>query len=671
MRPCTRHDARVAAGALLKRDLLDCQTPILPNPASSASVLPVSDPILLFLTIDVVALLLLGTFAKLMPSATCGFLAAALCGPGALLCLPSLLLRLPATALVLPAGPPGLSLHLSLDPLAAVFLVVVFLTGTAISAFQATTSPPATVGSLQVTIFCVAGTAFALMAADGVSLALGLAMACATMRKHPVWLATPLLVLVAVCLLTPSGFAPRFDTIRAAPIDSGHATAAAGFTLAAVACLTWPRGGERCWTRDALTAGVVLPAATYLLLRMIADLPGLAGQAWWGIVLLLAGGVVAVAQGWRSAEHADIDAIAAALIRRQAGVATTGIGIALVARAADLSDAASFAFEAVFLISIGGSVAATLASLASHAIGTSAGTYRLSRLGGLVHLMPGTSGALAAGILALSALPPGLGFASVWLVFQAILSSPRTGGLPAHLPLALIAAALAVSAALATAASVRLIGVAILGRPRTPRGSGAQESPSPVRTLLLSLAGFSLVAGVLPGPILRLLADPALRALTGVSANRLALLSFSGTSPGYLALPVLALLALATGGVLLATRRSRPEGQIGGIWSDGMAPPLGLPFGEPAAQSAGAGFLPALPAIRFALPPAFVVRIANVSAYRWFGVFGSAATVQPDNDPVVLERRRIATARPPSAIAGMWLLLAAFAALLLVLAIAG
>jgi hydrogenase-4 component B len=637
----------------------------------------VSDPILLFLAMDAVALLMLGTFAAVLPPAACGFLATALSGLGALLCLPPMILRLQATAQELPAGPPGLSLHLALDPLATVFLIIVFLAGTAIAAFQATTAPAAKLSAIRVTAFCLAGTALSLIAADGVTLAIGVAITCATIwtdqRQAPALL-IPLLLLAAVCLLTPSGFAPRFDTIRAAPIDSGHATAAAALTLMAIAGLAWPRAAERCWTRDALTAGIVLPAATYLLLRLVADLSGGAGQAWWGFILLLAGGLVMVLEGWRPAALADIDTAIAALIRRQAGLTLTGAGLALVARAADLSGAESFALEAVFLTTIGGSLAGTLASLAAHAIGSGAGTYRLSRLGGLVHLMPGTSAALAAGILAMSALPPGLGFASLWLLFQSILSAPRTGGLLAQLPLALIAAALALSAALSTAASVRLIGIALLGRPRSPRGSGAQERSSPPRTILLTLGAVSLLAGVLPGPVLRLLADPAIRALTGVPSDKLALLPASSASPGYLALPVLALVALAAGAVMLAFRRSRQMGKMGGVWADGMAPPVGLPFGEPAAQSAGAGFLPALPAIPLAIP--LDIPLATILLVRLTHLL--SRTVRSDARAAGSSRvgsstapARITTPRPPSAVAGVWLMLAGFGALLLVLAVAG
>ena len=228
-----------------------------------------------------------------------------------LLCLPPLLMRSPAMAFGIPVGPPGLSLHLALDPLSASFLLIVFLTGTAISAYQATAIPLAPAASVRMTASALAGTALVLLAADGVSMAIGLAVTCCAVslpgrdpsrparsdvRRHAV-LFVPLLVLVAVCLLTPSGFAPRFDAIRAAPVYPGDAVATALLTIAAAAGLAYARPTEPCWTRDALTACALIPTGTYLLLRLIADLSGGTSQTECGFGLLLAGGVIAIMQG--------------------------------------------------------------------------------------------------------------------------------------------------------------------------------------------------------------------------------------------------------------------------------------------------------------------------------------------------------------------------------------
>jgi hydrogenase-4 component B len=592
----------------------------------------VVDAILMFLAVDIVALLVLGMGA--MPSRATGFLTTGLCGLGIVLCLPPLLVRMPATMLNIPVGPPSLSLHLALDPLAAFFLLLVFLSGTAVAAFQANTVPVTAAASVRLTALCVAGTTLSLLAFDGVTLTIGMAAACGAIwfpdRREWAPLAIPLLLLAAVCLLTPPGFTPRFDTIRAAPINAGRAAAAVALTIAAATGLAWRRPAERCWTRAALTAGTGMPAATYLLIRIIADLSASAAQSGWGIVLLFAGGSISVVQSWRSAAHPDVDGSVTCLVRCQFGLAMIGVGLALICRIEDLPAAASFAWAATFLLAIGASVAGTLLSIAANAIGASAGTYRLSRLGGLVHSMPAMSAALAAGLLALSALLPGLGFDCLWLLLQSILSAPRTGGLLSQLPLALAAGAIALSAALATAASVRLAGIALLGRPRTPRGAGARESNSPARTILLVLAGVSVLAGTLPWLGLWLLADPSIRALAGIPPGPPGDFSaMSSGGPGYLPLPVLALAAMATGAVTLAQRSMRKEVKVIGLWAGGMVPPVGLPFGEPAAQSTGEGFLPALPdnplprAWRMPAPPRLHPLSPNGIIWFVLGAFGA------------------------------------------------
>jgi NADH:ubiquinone oxidoreductase subunit 5 (subunit L)/multisubunit Na+/H+ antiporter MnhA subunit len=405
-----------------------------------------------------------------------------------------------------------------------------------------------------------------------------------------------------------------------------------------------PVWGQRIWSRDVLTAGVIMPAAIYLLLRLLVDLSGPAMPTGCGFVLLLGGGAIAIVSAWCGACHPDIDGSVAHLCRRQVGLGMAGTGLMLIARNADLPGSASFALTATLVSVITGSVSGVLASLAVRAIGVSAGTCRLRRLGGLVHTMPATSAALAGGLLGLSAIPPGIGFASLWLMFQAILSAPRTGGLLSQLPLALIAGGLALSAALTSVALLRLTGVALLGKPRTPRGAAAYEGVSPSRTILLIVTGLSVLTGLLPGPLLWLPDEPAIRALTGAppGVHAAAFVSMWG-SPGFAAVPVVALLTMATGAVILAARWPRRPGKTAGLWAEGMAPPAGLPFGDPAAQSVGEGFLPTLPAILVAGVP-----------MHWLATF-----------------RLFTLPRLPLAGAGLWLLLAGFGTLLLLLAVTG
>jgi hypothetical protein len=58
---------------------------------------------------------------------------------------------------------------------------------------------------------------------------------------------------------------------------------------------------------------------------------------------------------------------------------------------------------------------------------------------------------------------------------------------------------------------------------------------------------------------------------------------------------MLAMMSVVTAAVVALTRRIRSGYRIAGIWTDGQAASPTMPFGDPMTQSAGAGFLPALP----------------------------------------------------------------------------
>jgi len=649
----------------------------------------VTDPILLFLSTDLAALLLLGVFHGFVPRHLGGLATTGLSGLGALLCVPPLLSNAGVSVLRIPLGPPGLPLHLALDPISAFFLLIVLFCGTAVAAFAAAgehrvrgpaTSQPKTgpyQGSAAIPL-CLAGLSAVLLAADAVMFALGLGLTSAAISllnnnplaaratKSPATLLAALMLLIAVCLLAPSGFTPGFDAIRAATLDPGRINAAVALAITGSLLLLRRTTSRRCWTLDALTAGAIIPSIIYLLIRLVVDLPDSSVQAWWGFVLLLAGGMASVGYAWRAAQNPDLDGSVACLARRQAGLAVVGLGLVVIARSADLPDAASFGLAATLLLTISSGVAGTLASLSAHVLGHGADTYRLARLGGLLRSMPIASVSLAASLLALSALPPAAGFAVLWLLFQSILSAPRTGGLISQLPLALIAAALALSAALTTAAAVRLLGIAVLSRPRSVRGSAAQDVGSSLRPILLALSGLSILVGALPGLALQALADPVVRVLTGTGFGMhagWATLSGSAASPGYSAMPVLAFLVLAIGSVALILRRFRREARLSSAWSDGIAPSANLPFGDPVTQSVGAGFLPTLP-------------VGNSSAAVPRAALANPAPAGPDSGSASPSGfnsrwrsylRGYSSGRPAYPIIGLWVILFAFSVLLLVL----
>src|SRR5213076_1003735 len=100
----------------------------------------------------------------------------------------------------------------------------------------------------------------------------------------------------------------------------------------------------------------------------------------------------------------------------------------------------------------------------------------MEKLGGLIHGMPLTAFMFLAGCMAISALPPLNGFASEWLIFQAILLSPALPQWGLKLLVPAIGAMLALAAALAAACFVKAFGVTFLGRPRSAVVGTAREA---------------------------------------------------------------------------------------------------------------------------------------------------------------------------------------------------
>jgi hypothetical protein len=218
----------------------------------------------------------------------------------------------------------------------------------------------------------------------------------------------------------------------------------------------------------------------------------------------------------------------------------------------------------------------------------------LGRLGGLVHGMKVTTACMLVGAACLAALPPSSGFAGEWTLFQAVLGAPRIGGLGLQILVCVVAALMALAAALAACAAVRLVGVAFLGRPRSPRASAAEDPARPTRAALIGLAVACGAIGLFPGAVLALANPALLRLVSADMADRAGPLSVAPHTdfPGYYPLGIALLLALAGGLVVWLVRsRAQPGHRVGPAWDCGFgAAPAWLPFGDPLTQYGGASF---------------------------------------------------------------------------------
>jgi hydrogenase-4 component B len=312
----------------------------------------------------------------------------------------------------------------------------------------------------------------------------------------------------------------------------------------------------------------------------------------------------------RAVRAPELDGVLGGIGAVQAGMVAIGLGMAMAARAVDDGPAAALALAGALFGLLGFAWTQALWAVVAASVGHGAGTLALARLGGLGLRMRFT--ALGAGIggLAATALPPGVGFFAVWLLFQAAATLPRGGGADWWVLGAGAAAALAGAAGLLGFAVLRVLGIAFLGRPRSPRGAVAEEAAPGWRWLLLGLGGAVAACGLVPGAVVWL-AGPALRLLTGTMPPAGVLrmapgMGLEGISP----LGIAALLALATGLVWAAVRARSPAGhRVAPAWEEGAGPaPSWLPFGDPATQAGPRGMAAGLAAGRLRLLPPLAVR---------------------------------------------------------------
>jgi NADH:ubiquinone oxidoreductase subunit 5 (subunit L)/multisubunit Na+/H+ antiporter MnhA subunit len=272
------------------------------------------------------------------------------------------------------------------------------------------------------------------------------------------------------------------------------------------------------------------------------------------------------------------------------GIIYIGLGLALAFRASGMGLSAALALTAALFHVLNHSIFKSLLFFGSGAVLTATGERNMEHLGGLIHRMPKTAIAFLIGCAAISALPPLNGFVSEWLTFQAILVSPQLPQWGLRFLIPAVGALLALSAALAAACFVKAYGVTFLGRPRTAAAEEAHEVDRCSLAAMFILAGLCFVAGVLPGPVIDLLA-PVVESLVGARMPAQTFLPWASIVPiaesrssynGLVILFFLATCATLTAMVIhrYATRATRRSA----IWD------CGYPDPSPAAQYTSSSF---------------------------------------------------------------------------------
>lgn len=523
----------------------------------------------------------------------------------------SALLRPDGLPWELPLAPGGRALTVALDGLSGWFLLLLGAAALAACARPAARDEvPARASLVPLPLF-VAGAALAVMAADAATLLLGfvgtlvaawLLVAAGRDRsgKPGVGAGRP----VAAVLAGAALFAAlacwgagtvdlSFRALRAAPPEGWRAVlvpvlVVAGVGLAAGALPFRPPPGVS--PRVAVLAvGAAAKVSLYVLARLLLDL-GAALPPWWAPPLVLLGAASALA-GVLGRAGDDPRAAPAAAVAAHSGLMVMVLGLVPLFRAADLGPLAAFAAAALLLHALARVLVESLLFLVAGEADRMAGP---DGPGGLGRSAPLLACCAAAGLLGAAGLPPGLGFASNWLLLQSLIAGWRTGGAATQVVVVAALAATTVVLLLSASAAVRWFGLVFLGRPRGARAAGAADISGPGLAALAFLAALVPVLGLLPGPLLHL-ADPALRSLSGAAmeerAGALALLVGDGMG-SYLPLGS-ALLLLGCGASVFAAVRACGPLPVSAVpaWEDGRSPSA-APLPAAARSGKAPGFAP-------------------------------------------------------------------------------
>ncbi len=264
---------------------------------------------------------------------------------------------------------------------------------------------------------------------------------------------------------------------------------------------------------SALMSGVMTKVAVYAFVLIVFDFLGKPAW-WWGLIVLIMGGITAVLGVLYALMEHDLKRLLAYHTVENIGIIFIGLGLALAFRAERLDVCAALALAAAVFHAFNHSLFKNLLFLGSGAVLARTGERDMERLGGLLRRMPQTGLLFLIGSVAISGLPPLNGFASEWMLFQAILLSPRLSAWSLKLAVPSVGAMLALAAALSAACFVKVFGITFLGRPRSPAASAATETDAFSRAGMIGLAALCVVVGLAPGMVIDLFA-PVTRSLLG------------------------------------------------------------------------------------------------------------------------------------------------------------
>jgi formate hydrogenlyase subunit 3/multisubunit Na+/H+ antiporter MnhD subunit len=250
---------------------------------------------------------------------------------------------------------------------------------------------------------------------------------------------------------------------------------------------------------SALMSGVMIKLGLYGFLRVTTFLPH---AAWWGPALMVLGLAGALWGISMALYQRDMKRVLAYSSVENMGIVTIGVGLAFWrASQGDFFTAALGACGALLHVWNHAAMKG-LMFLGAGSVLHGSGSKDMEKLGGLMKRMPSTGVLMMVGAVAIAGLPPLGGFVSEWLIYLGLMGGnlAHTGGL--DLAALFAVGLLAFIGGLAALCFVRLIGIVLLGEPRSSASAHAHESTVGLLLPMVALGAAVVGMAIIPDKLL-------------------------------------------------------------------------------------------------------------------------------------------------------------------------
>ena len=224
----------------------------------------------------------------------------------------------------------------------------------------------------------------------------------------------------------------------------------------------------------AAMAGIAANVGVYGLWRFL----GVLGRppVWLVIAVLVIGGITALLGITFAGVQGRLSRVIAYSSIENAGLIVTAYGVALTGTVVHSTPLVAMGLLAATLQTVAHAIAksALFASLAN--VEAAAGTDELDELRGIGRRLRWSGATFGAGAVTLAGLPPTIGFVSEWFILEALMQQFRLPGLALRLGLAAAGALVALTTGLAALAFLRVLGLTFLGRPARPPEEQGKEA---------------------------------------------------------------------------------------------------------------------------------------------------------------------------------------------------